>query len=128
MAPVIALLDDLMFMSRIREAARGAGLEVRSVRKLPDLLGAARDGARLVLADLDTERLPVLEGVAALRAEPDLAGLTVVGFVSHVHADRAQAGQVAGCTRVLARSAFVAQLPQLLAEAAQDQPGPAPRR
>ena len=92
---MIAFLDDLMFLSRIREAARGAGLEVRSVRKLPDLLAAARDGARLVLADLDTERLPVLEGLAALRAEPGSAGLTVVGFVSHVHAERAAAGQAA---------------------------------
>lgn len=128
MAAVIAFLDDLMFTSRIREAARGAGLEVRTVRKLPDLLAAAREGARLVLADLDTERLPVLAGVVALRAEPELAGLTVVGFLSHVHADRAEAGQAAGCTRVLARSAFVAQLPQLLAEAAQAQPGPSPSK
>lgn len=125
---MIAFLDDLMFLSRIREAARGAGLEVRSVRQLPDLLAAARDGARLVLADLDTARLPVLEGLAALRAEPGLAELTVVGFLSHVHADRAAAGQAAGCSRVLARSAFVAQLPQLLAEAAQAQPGPSPSR
>lgn len=128
MPTVIAFLDDLMFLSRIREAARGAGLEVRSVRKLPDLLAAARDGARLVLADLDTERLPVLEGLAALRAEPGSAGLTVVGFVSHVHAERAAAGQAAGCSRVLARSAFVDRLPQLLAEAAQAQPGPSPSR
>ena len=127
MAAVIAF-DHLMFLSRIREAARGAGLEVRSVRKLPDLLAAARDGARLVLADLDTQRLPVLDGVAALRGEPDLAGLAVVGFLSHVHADRAAAGQAAGCTRVLARSAFVAQLPQLLAEAALFPARPVPQQ
>jgi hypothetical protein len=57
----------------------------------------------------------VAEALAALHAEAGLAALPVVGFFSHVHVERAKAAREAGCTRVLPRSAFVEQLPALLA-------------
>jgi len=115
MPQVLALVDDLLFLSRIREAARAAGIEVRAVRGASELLGAARQDGRLVLVDADSERLPW--AVAALRAEPGTAALPVIAFVSHVRADRAEAARAAGASRVLARSAFVNQLPELVAQA-----------
>jgi hypothetical protein len=124
MASVVALADDLMFVSRIREAARGRGLEVRTVRQVPDLLDACRAGARLVLIDLDSARLPVMEALSTICADPAFSGLVVVGFFSHVHADRGRQARAAGCTQALPRSAFVEQLPALLAAAAE---GPASR-
>jgi len=117
MPQVLALVDDLLFLSRIREAGRAAGIEVRAVRGAPDLLGAARQDGRLVLVDADSERLPWEAAVAALRAEPMTAALPVIAFVSHVRADRAEAARAAGASRVLARSAFVNQLPELVAQA-----------
>ncbi len=118
MSHVIALVDDLMSLSNIREAARGAGAGVRAVRGTTDLVSAARGGGRLVLVDADSSRLPWAEAVGALRADPSLAALPVVAFLSHVHADRAEAARAAGCTRVLSRGAFVHELPRLLAAAA----------
>ena len=118
MSHVVALVDDLMFLSRIREAARGAGAAVRAARGPTDLVSGARDGGQLVLVDADSSRLPWAEAVGALRADPSLAALPVVAFVSHVHAERAEAARAAGCTRVLSRSAFVQELPRLLAAAA----------
>jgi CheY-like chemotaxis protein len=117
MAKLVAFVDDLMFLSRIREAARAAGVDVKTARGVDGLVDAARDGASLVLVDADSERLPWREAVAALRATPELASLPVVAFLSHVRADRAEAARAAGATRVLARSAFVKELPQLVAEA-----------
>jgi CheY-like chemotaxis protein len=117
MPQLIALVDDLLFLSRIREAGRAAGIEVRSVRGASDLLAAARQQARLVLVDADSERLPWQAAVAALRAEPGIGALPVIAFVSHVRADHAQAARAAGASRVLARSAFVDQLPDLVAQA-----------
>jgi CheY-like chemotaxis protein len=117
MPQVTALVDDLMFLSRIREAARGAGAEVLAVRGATELVKAARDGARLVLVDADSARLPWAEAVSALRAAAEGASLPVIAFVSHVHAERAEAARVAGASRVLARSAFVQELPRLLAAA-----------
>lgn len=118
MAAVVVLVDDLMFVSRIREAARGHGLEVQTVRRVPELLDACRAGARLVLLDLDSARLPVVEALSAICADAAFPGLPVVGFFSHVHAGRGRQARAAGCTQALPRSAFVEQLPALLRTAA----------
>jgi len=115
MSRILALVDDLLFLSRIREAARGTGAEVRTVRGPADLVATAREGGRLVLVDADSSRLPWAAAVGALRSDPSLASLPVVAFLSHVHAERADAARAAGCTRVLARGAFVQELPRLIA-------------
>jgi CheY-like chemotaxis protein len=124
MPPVIAFMDDLMFLSRVREAARAQGLEVRGARTLLELQEACSTPPRVVLVDLDSPRLPTGEALASLRADPGLAGVPVVGFFSHVHGERARAAQAAGCTRVLARSAFVQKLPELLASPGTADPPP----
>jgi CheY-like chemotaxis protein len=127
MSPVLAVVDDLMFLSRIREAAQGAGLGVRAVRSAAELVGAARDGARIVLVDADSGRLPWAEAVRALRADASAGRLPVVAFLSHVHAERADEARAAGCSRILARGAFVAELPGIMTVAARDiQEEPAP--
>jgi CheY-like chemotaxis protein len=118
MPPVIALVDDLVFASRIREAARGAGFEVRSARRADDLLAAVREGGRLVLVDADSDRLPWRDAVAALRSDAAVSGVPVIAFLSHVNAERAQAAREAGATRVMARGAFVQELPALIAQLA----------
>jgi hypothetical protein len=108
-----ALVDDLMFLSRIREAARGAGVEVRAVRTVDAVVQAVRDGAALVLLDLDSRRLPWSAALAALAAEP---AAPTVGFFGHVHAETGQAAADAGCALVLPRGAFVQRLPSLFAD------------
>jgi CheY-like chemotaxis protein len=115
MAGVVALVSDLMFGSRIREAAARLELQVRSARDPEALLLACRaEAPALVLADLDDARVQPLQAIRSLRQDPELRALTVIGFVSHVDAERAAAAQAAGCTRVLSRGAFVQELPRLL--------------
>jgi len=123
MPRVVALVDDLLFLSRMREAARPSGVEVLSARDAADLIAAVREGARLVVVDADGTRLPWSDAVAALRAESRLPPVPVVAFFSHVDADRGAAARSAGCDRVVPRGAFVRELPGLLAEAAR---GPHP--
>jgi CheY-like chemotaxis protein len=121
MPSLIALVGDLMFLSRIREAARGCGLEVVAARDRASLVSAAA-GASLVLVDADEKRLPWAEALAGLREEPALASLPVVAFVSHAHAEGIERARAAGVSRVLARSAFVQELPRLVAAAARADP------
>lgn len=111
MPQVVAIIDDLMFLSRVREAARGLDLEIKAVRR-PEAESLA--DARLVLVDLD--RFGDAEVLARVRSA--LGERSLVGFLSHVQADRARLAREAGCTRVLARSAFVQELPALLSAAA----------
>jgi DNA-binding NarL/FixJ family response regulator len=111
---VVAFVDDLMFLSRIREAAKARGLEVVGARTVADLVAACRPPPRLVIMDLDRARPPAAEALAALRAEPALASTPVVGFFSHVHAERGRQAREAGCTRAMPRSVFVQELDTLL--------------
>ena len=110
---VVAVVDDLMFLSRIREAAKRQGAEVRAVRTAADAAAACREGC-LVILDLDTPRLPVMDAIAAVAGDSALAGVELVGFYSHVETERARDARAAGCPTVLPRSAFVRQLDDLL--------------
>jgi CheY-like chemotaxis protein len=114
---VVIACQDLMFRTRIGEAARGAGVEVRPAPpgRLAETCRAA--GARLVIADLDDRGRDALAELGELKADPALAAVRVVGFLSHVDAERAGAARAAGVDRVMARSAFVRELPALLAGA-----------
>jgi CheY-like chemotaxis protein len=115
MAGVVALVSDLIFGSRIREAAAPLGVTVRGARNPQALLALCRaEPPALVLADLDDTRVGALEAVRTLREDETLKHLNVIGFVSHVDEVRAQAARDAGVSRVLARSAFVHELPRLL--------------
>jgi CheY-like chemotaxis protein len=116
---IVVLVSDLMFSSRIREAAKALGTEVRSVRT-PEALAEACHAERptLVIADLDDTRVRALAAIATLRADAASGDVPVIGFISHVNGAGALAAQQAGCTRVLARSAFVNELPQILTGAA----------
>ena len=112
---VIVGVDDLMFRSRISTAAKGLGVEIRFARSPEAILEAARAVApRLVILDLNSAGVRPLEALALLKGDPAVANVPTVGFVSHVQADLIAAAREAGVGQVLARSAFVAQLPQLL--------------
>lgn len=112
---VLALVDDLMFGSRIHEAARASGADVVWVREPEAALERARaERPALVLIDLDRDRLRPLETIRLLHQEPALADVPMLAFVSHVHQQRSREAEAAGCSRVLARGAFVRSLPELL--------------
>jgi hypothetical protein len=103
---VIALIQDLIFGSKITAEARAAGVQVRTARD-PAGLAAADDGD-LLLVDLN---LPgAIEAAGAWVAR---TSRTAVGFVSHVDADTIARARVAGITPI-PRSRFVNELPELL--------------
>ena len=115
---VIVAVDDLMFSSRIASAAKALGVEIAFARSPEAVVAAVRERSpRLVILDLNSQRVRPLEAVAALKADAALASVPTVGFVSHVQADLIAQARAAGIDQVLARSAFVQQLSELLQEA-----------
>jgi CheY-like chemotaxis protein len=123
MGLVVALVDDLLFLSRIREVAGAASVRVVSARNAAALLEACRaEPPTLVLADLDSPRLDGVGAIRGLRADPAGAGLRIVGFFSHVESERGREASAAGASLVLPRGAFARQLPGLIG-AAKDAPG-----
>lgn len=112
---VVAAVNDLMFGSRIRSAAEHAGISALFVRSEDHLHAAAAD-ADVVLLDLETRWLDVPAAIRALKAAAATAAVPVIVFGSHVEGDALHAARAAGADRVLARSAFVKLLPDLLRE------------
>jgi CheY-like chemotaxis protein len=115
---ILAAVDDLLFSSKIRNVARRIGVEVVFARSRDAIVEQARSARpALTIVDLNGDRMRPLEVIAAIRADPELAALPVIGFVSHVQADLIDAARAAGIDQVMARSAFSATLPDLLAAA-----------
>jgi PleD family two-component response regulator len=113
---ILAVLDDLMFSSRIKTAANQLGVDLRFSRSVDGALDTMRKNpTTLVLFDLDNQRVDPLAIVTAMHADPALASISTVGFVSHVHTDIINAAREAGVGEVLARSAFTQQLGDILA-------------
>jgi len=120
---VIVAVDDLMFASRISSAAKALGVEIAFARSPEAITEAVRTKApRLVILDLNSVKIRPLEAIAALKADAALAAVPTVGFVSHVQADLIAEARRAGVDQVLARSAFVTQLPRLLTGGSEDPP------
>jgi PleD family two-component response regulator len=121
---VLAVVDDLMFSSKIRSVAERTGAEVRFVRSKDAALIEARATApQVVIIDLDREKTDPIGTIAAFKADAALHTIRLVGYVSHVQAGRIAEAREAGCDTVLARSAFVNMLAELLTgETAPPQP------
>ncbi|HEX6940874.1 MAG TPA: response regulator [Longimicrobiales bacterium] len=113
--PALALVADLKFAARVRGAAAAVGARVRTVHSADTLLEAARaETPGMILLDLDLRGADVPALVRALKADPALAGVPVIAFGAHVRRDALAAAREAGADRVLARSAFVRVLPELM--------------
>ncbi len=112
---VVAVLDDLMFTSKIRAAADGLGVKVTFARSREATLSAVREHRpALVLLDLNNSRTDPLGLVGEMKRDPLLQQTPTLGFVSHVDSERIEAAHAAGVGEVLARSAFVQRLPEIL--------------
>ncbi|MBI2835292.1 MAG: response regulator [Acidobacteria bacterium] len=112
---ILVALDDLLFKSKIRTAARQLGVEVAFARTLDEVMQQARRiRPSLLIVDLNSAPTDPLTAIARIKADPDLAGIRTVGFVSHVQTDLVAAAREAGADEVLARSAFAANLPRIL--------------
>ncbi|MEJ2184302.1 MAG: hypothetical protein P8Z36_00015 [Gemmatimonadota bacterium] len=113
-AQVLALVADLIFAARVRGAAP-AGVAVRTTSRAEQLKAAAAVAVPgLILVDLSAGDDPV-GLIRWVRSEARLEGVRVVAFGSHVDVERLSAARAAGADTVLARSAFVGRLPDLLA-------------
>jgi CheY-like chemotaxis protein len=112
---VLAVLDDLMFSSKIKTAATQLGVPLAFARSSAAALAEMRKSTpSLVIFDLNNPRTDPLGTVAAMQADPMLASIPTVGFVSHVDGELINAARSAGVTEVLARSAFTMQLADIL--------------
>jgi len=112
---ILAVLDDLMFTSKIRTTANQLGVAVAFARSADSALTEMRKSPpALVILDLNNPRTQPLAIVAAMKADAALASIPTVGYASHVQTDVIEAARTAGVQEVLARSAFTQHLASIL--------------
>jgi len=109
---ILAIVDDLLFLSKIQETARHLGLRVEAAQPAGSPAGDELPEALII--DLNHRSGKALEWLRALKSDAKTKDLAVIGFVSHVQNELIRGAREAGCDLVLARSAFVSQLPSLL--------------
>lgn len=115
MATALACMDDLMFLSKIMEAAKALAIPLRSLKTTEKLLAAARESeAPIVFLDLDDPRLDAIAFARAIRAAEPAIGAKVYAFVSHVNEGRIKAAGPDLFDRIFSRGQFVQALPALL--------------
>ncbi len=105
-----------MFMVRIQEAAKRAGLSTVVVKTKADLLRKAAEQPVLVIIDLNYNAGQPLEAIKDLKADQSTSPIHLLAFVSHVQTELRAAASASGCDTVLARSAFIQNLPQIMRE------------
>jgi DNA-binding NarL/FixJ family response regulator len=112
---VLAAVDDLLFSSKIRATAKQAGVEVTFARSPQEILDQARaQKPSLILFDLNSGKTDPVATIAALKGDSALNASRILGFASHVHTELIASARNAGADQVLPRSAFAANLAEIL--------------
>ncbi len=85
---ILAILDDLMFTSKIKTAAKQLGVPLAVARSRDGALSDMRTEApSLVILDLNNPRTDPIGIVGAMKADPALASIRTVGFSHHTQTD-----------------------------------------
>lgn len=112
---ILCAIDDLIFSIKIKTAARHLDAGLYFERTADGVVLRARElRPALIIFDLNSATLQPLRAIAELKRDPELRDIKTLGFVSHVDTDTIQAARHAGIDQVLARSAFVERLGEIL--------------
>lgn len=98
---MVSIAEDLMLASRVDVMLTGAGHHVVLARSLA---AASLDGVDLIVADLDVEGPEALAGL----------DVPVLGYYSHVDAEKKKAADAAGLDLAVPRSRMARELPALV--------------
>lgn len=116
-APLLVLVsDDLMFPSRVREALKPLGYNLRVAATEAALREAVSGNISplAVFVNLTARRYDPLEIITSLKESPATRGLPVLAFAGHVEKDKHAAARAAGADMVAANSSVSLHLPILL--------------
>lgn len=114
MQNILAVVEDLFFTVKIVDAAKRAGMQVTFVKTEADVFEKCKTGIALVIIDLNLASIEPIPLIERLKANPETARISLLGYVSHVQGELKQKAHDAGCDAVLAKSAFSTNIQQIL--------------
>jgi hypothetical protein len=109
--PVLVLVRDLLFSTRIAETARRLGYPFRAARSVEDFRAALGTAPGLIMVDLTARDLDLGAAFEAVEAAGRPA--TVLAWTTHALWKTTKPLH-ARCDRVVTREALTAELPDLL--------------
>ena len=110
---ILAIVDDLLVASRIREAAKRVGADVEAIGSTEEMI-VRLDAQRvnLVVVDLAIPDLDLKVTAEAARVR----GVSVVAFYPHVDVELRRSARRAGIEHVYARSRFLRETAGILGD------------
>jgi CheY-like chemotaxis protein len=114
---IFALVDDLFFAEKIRATAESCETPVMIMKSMDELTQKLRTEAPgLLIIDLNGSNTRPIDTLQSIRSDPELSGVPLLGFFSHVQADLKARALQAGCDKVLPRSRLSRNLAGILRE------------
>jgi PleD family two-component response regulator len=113
MAKITAVVNDLMFMSKIRSVAEQLELEVWFLGNETDMPNILKD-CKLVVIDLENDFLDPISIVRRIKEEQANASIRTLGYVSHVNGPIKGEALAAGCDEVISRAEFNLNMKEIL--------------
>jgi PleD family two-component response regulator len=112
---ILAVLDDLFFSSKIREAAKTLDIDLEFVKN-PDGFKEkiSSEKPSLIIFDLNSRAGSPLEIIKSIKSSSELKEIPVIGFLSHVQIELKKEADRAGCDLVIPRSRFSIDLREIL--------------
>ena len=112
---ICLVVDDMFFAAKILGAAEAARRHVERIRSLEQLeRETTADPPALLILDLNSARMDPIQTIKLCRALPELSGVPILGFVSHVQVALKREAEEAGCDLVLPRSQFTSKLNEIV--------------
>jgi PleD family two-component response regulator len=112
---ILAVLDDLFFSSKIREAAKTLDVDLEFVKN-PDGFKEKilSEKPSLIIFDLNSRAGSPLEIIKGIKSSSELKQIPLIGFLSHVQIELRNEADRAGCDLVIPRSKFSKDLREIL--------------
>lgn len=114
--PVLVVVDDLFFLSKIQTTLRHMGLASQVLTRAPAIHAYLQEASTPLLAivDLTLRTADAVALIQGMRTAASAAAVTILAFGSHVAVDTRQQALQAGADRVVAKSEFSQHLPDLV--------------
>jgi len=125
-AYVAVIVRDLIFASRIREAAKRNGVRLEFIKPGPGFANKlAPHPPAFFIVDLGAKTLDPFAIINEIRETPAISGARVIGFLPHVETGLKKEASEAGYDLVAPRSWMALNVEQIFADHAAGKPIPA---
>jgi len=113
---IVAVVDDLFFVSKIRATGKALGMIVKFPRNAEAFRLIIDDEPPvLIVVDLHNEKIDPFDVAKEVKENEALSGIPLLGFFSHVQVELQKRAREAGYDEILPRSLFARDLANILA-------------